>query len=89
MRTAIVKYVPPLVADEVVEKPNSFWKFDPEMFSVKGTIKARKNLRAMGMSESFIDSVVPLPRNYTIDMEHHDARLLTFNEAGTSESKPV
>lgn len=68
MKTDLVKYVKPLVADEVIDKESDFWKFNPDDFTVKADIERRKKMRASGFSESFIDLAAPLPPDYTIDM---------------------
>jgi len=68
VKTNLVKYVKPLVADEVIDKVSDFWKFNPDDFTVKADIERRKKMRANGFSESFIDLAIPLPPDYTIDM---------------------
>jgi hypothetical protein len=67
VKTDLVKYVKPLIADEVIDKPSNFWELDSD-FSTKSILDRRKKLRAMGASEEFIESVDPLPPHYTIDM---------------------
>ena len=68
MKTDLVKYIKPLVADEVIDKESDFWKYNPEDFTVKALIERRKKMRAFGYSESFIDLAAPLPLDYTIDI---------------------
>lgn len=68
MKTNLVKYVKPLVADEVIDKKSDFWKFNPDDFTVKAVIERRKKMRAVGFSERCIDLAAPLPLDYTIDV---------------------